>query len=181
MDETGDAIAAPCRSIRCRSRATQRRMNSSPRSPVHQSLPAMCPRGSHMFLSAIRQNRAGAVDLMTLTFWNGTRSSASSTAMARFCFESPRRAHVGRSGAPGQIALRGSERARSRIYRIPDAGARCGQAVTLTVGLGNLTGCTAESRVIASSRLSSTENSEATSRSKASARLVCSRPPPRGA
>jgi len=58
-------------------------MKSLPRSPAHQSFPLMCQRGSHTLLSPIRQNRAGAVDLMTLTSRNGTRSSASSVATVR--------------------------------------------------------------------------------------------------
>src|SRR5207247_10711001 len=39
-----------------------------------------------------------------------------------------------------QIALRGSERAQNAVYWTRDEGARCGQAVTLTVTLGNLRG-----------------------------------------
>src|SRR5262249_28092663 len=148
-------------------------MNSLPRSPVHQSLPAMCPRGSHTFLSAIRQRRAGAGDLMTLPSWNATRSSASSAAMARFSFRSPRRAHVGRSGAPAQIALRGSERAQNRDCRIPDVGARRGSSCHADCRARNLTGCTVESRgnLVAPAVLNG--EAEATSRSKASAQLVC--------
>jgi hypothetical protein len=57
-------------------------MKSLPRSPALQRLPLMCPRGSQTFLSPIRQNIAGAVDLMILTSWNGTSSSASSVFTA---------------------------------------------------------------------------------------------------
>src|SRR5216117_3267140 len=39
-----------------------------------------------------------------------------------------------------QIALRGSERAQNAVYWTRDEGARYGQAVTLTVTLGNLRG-----------------------------------------
>src|SRR5881628_3458744 len=123
---------------RLRSWATQRRIRSVPRSPMLESLPLMCRRGSQTLLPPTPQSRAVAVELMTVTFRNGTRSSASSAvAMARFSFRSPRRAHGGEGAVPlAQIALRGSERARKRVYRTRDEGARHGQAVTL----GNLRG-----------------------------------------
>src|SRR5882724_11696746 len=61
-------------------------MNNLPRSPLHQSLPLMCRRGSQTFLPPIRQSRAGAVELMILTSWNATRSSAPSVIMATLLF-----------------------------------------------------------------------------------------------
>jgi len=100
---------------RDRSWATQRRIRSVPRSPMQESLPLMCRRGSQTLLPPTPQNRAVAVELMTVTFRNRTRSSAlSAVGMARFSFRSPRRAHVGRERWPlARIALRGSERARN--------------------------------------------------------------------
>src|SRR5438309_3219044 len=127
---------------RHRSRATQRRIRRVPRSPMQESLPLMCRRGSQTLLPPTPQNRAVAVELMTVTFRNGTRSSAlSAVAMARFSFRSPRRAHVGRERWPlAQIALRGLWTGSERVYRTRDEGARYGQAVTLTVTLGSLRG-----------------------------------------
>jgi hypothetical protein len=132
-DGTADRIAGRRASIRFRSRATQRRMKSLPRSPLHQSLPLMCPRGSQTLLSLIRQSNAGAVERMTLTSWNRTRSSPLSAAMARISFGSPRRAHVGRERGPCQLALRGSERAQQPPYRTGDSGATRTRAAPLQV------------------------------------------------
>src|SRR5205814_568842 len=69
VERWASASRCPSRSsLQKRARASaQRRMNSVPRSPVHQSLPLSCPRGSQTLLSPIRQSRAGAVDLMTRT------------------------------------------------------------------------------------------------------------------
>src|SRR5437867_10003090 len=75
----------------------------------------VCSSDLQTLLPPTPQNRAVAVELMTVTFRNRTRSSAlSAVGMARFSFRSPRRAHVGRERWPlARIALRGSERARN--------------------------------------------------------------------
>src|SRR5437764_1364610 len=76
---------------------------------MQRSLPLMCRRGSQTLLPPTPQNRAVPVELMTVTFRNRTRSSASSAvAMARFSF---RRANQDRWIAPTQLQ-RGSTVAR---------------------------------------------------------------------
>src|SRR4029453_9085941 len=89
--------------------------------------------------------------------WNGTRSSASSVAMAT----SPsgvRAEHTWGGSGPCRDRVAGCERARSGVYRARVDGAKSPQAVTLTVALGNLTGGAVETSVIPSSPLTATES-----------------------
>jgi len=108
------------------------RIRSVPRSPMLESLPLMCRRGSQTLLPPTPQNRAVAVELMTVTFRNRTRSSALSAVAWHDSPSGVRAEHtwVG-SGAPCTDRAAGLLNGLETSVSTRDEGARYGQAVTL--------------------------------------------------
>ena len=83
-------------------------MNSLPRSPVHQSLPLMCPRGSQTLLPPSWRRGPDDPDVLERHEVIGVVRGHDTILLP----ESAPSTRGEGAGAPAQVALRGSERAR---------------------------------------------------------------------